>query len=58
MEYESKRKYELELTEAQALWLWSMLTRGLDAFFENNPRERKLCDNIAEQLKKVMEIKY
>lgn len=49
-------KIKIELTLAQALWLRHILGRGMDGFFEGNPRERNHCDNIEvkvhEELKK------
>ena len=56
MKYVSKKKYIIELTEAQILWLEGVLGRGSDGCFENNPRERKHCDNIERKLVKELEL--
>jgi len=45
----------VKFTDAQAEWLYMILTRGMDGFFENNPRERKLCDNCAKAVNKSLE---
>lgn len=58
MYYEKKSKYNLELTEAQILWLHRFLGVGTDGIFEGNPRERKLCDNIFEKVEKELEAEY
>jgi len=44
----------LILTDAQALWLDDLLSKGMDCFFENNPRERKLCDNTSARIEDAM----
>ena len=55
-EYTKKSKYVLKLTEAQILWLEQILGRGFDGYFENNPRERKLCDNIYKKVEEELEL--
>ena len=55
MKYTQKKKYILELTEAQTLWLYDLLTKGLDGYFERNLRERKHCDNIADKVWEELE---
>ena len=56
MKYTSKKKYIIELTEAQTLWLERLLGNGTDGSFEKNPRERKLCDNVHSKLEKELEL--
>lgn len=56
MKYVSKKKYILELTEAQIMWLEMILGRAFDGYFENNPRERKHCDNIYKKVEKALEV--
>ncbi len=45
-----KKKIKVELTEAQAKWLYHILGRAFDGYFEGNPRERSLCDNCEEKV--------
>ena len=57
MRYTSKKKYNIELTEAQILWLERFLGLGTDGYFERNLRERKHCDNIHSKLYKELELR-
>ena len=50
-----KNKIKIELTIPQAKWLYHILTRGMDGYFEGNPRERKLCDNTAERVSEELD---
>lgn len=56
MKYKSKHTYIIEFTEAQILWLETLLVRGMDGAFQGNPRERKHCDNIIDKLQEELEL--
>ena len=58
MKYKRKKKYTLELTEAQILWMEMFLGRGTDGFFEKNLRERKHCDNIYNKILEELEAEF
>ena len=58
MYYKKKSKYKIELTEAQVLWLYRLLGLGMDGYFEGNPRERKLCDNVCKKVEDSLEMEY
>lgn len=52
-------KISIQLTEAQLVWLYRLLSLGMDSYFQNNIRERKHCDNISDILRnKMKEIGY
>lgn len=51
------RKLTVKLTENQMIWLWGLLSNGLDGFFEHNKWQRKHCDNIYKQIDKVLDIR-
>jgi hypothetical protein len=53
--YIRKKKYTIELTEAQILWLYDIFFKMFDGYFENNRRERRHCDNVGEKIIKALE---
>lgn len=56
-DHNMSRKLTVKLTENQMIWLWGLLSNGLDGFFEHNKWQRKHCDNIYKQIDKVLDIR-
>ena len=46
---------KIELTIPQAKWLFSILSRMMDGYFQGNARERKLCDNCSDRVSEALD---
>ena len=46
---------KLRLKNEEAVWLYALLNRGLDGYFENNPKGMRLREAIEKKLDDLLE---
>ena len=46
---------KLRLKNEEAIWLYSLLNRGLDGYFENNPKNMRIREAIEKKLDNLLE---